>query len=213
MSLMHHSRNIAVLIGVTIGLLSGLFGVGGSSVSTPLLRILLTPYIVVELAHGNYLVAGWTFGGAAFTDILDGFLARRLGDQSKIGQYFDPIADKLLLTSIYVGLALGKAVPLWIVLLIFARDLWILALSGIALHFTEFRELQPSVWGKASTFLQILCALFIMIGNAFPDTFAARWSAVLIWPVALLTGFSGVHYVWRGLRSPDCHRRVSRRFE
>src|SRR4051812_15629732 len=91
---------------------------GGWWLSRPnlltLLRILLTPYIVLELGRGNYMVGGWTFGGAAFTDILDGFLARRLGDQSTVGQYFDPIADKLLLTSIYIGLALAKAVPLWI---------------------------------------------------------------------------------------------------
>ena len=96
-----------------------------------LARIIMTPFILIELSHGQYLIGGWMFGAAAFTDILDGLLARRFGVQSKIGQYFDPIADKVLLTSIYIGLALGRAVPLWIVLLIFARDLWILLLSGI----------------------------------------------------------------------------------
>src|SRR6266853_2819340 len=112
-----------------------------------LVRIVMTPFILIELSRGHYLAGGWMFGAAASTDILDGWLARRFGGQSKIGQYLDPIADKTLLTSIYVGLAMGGAVPWWIVLLIFARDLWILLLSGVALRFTEFRNLQPSAWG------------------------------------------------------------------
>src|ERR1017187_6535409 len=75
------------------------------------LRIALIPFIILELSRGNSLVGGWMFGGAAFTDILDGGLARRFGSESKFGQYLDPIADKILLTCIYIGLALGGAVP------------------------------------------------------------------------------------------------------
>src|SRR5580658_8992074 len=101
-------------------------------------RILMTPFILAELARGQYMAGGWMFGGAAFTDILDGGLARRFGTQSKVGQYLDPIADKILLSCIYVGLAMGRAVPVWVVVVIFARDLWILFLSGIALRFTQF---------------------------------------------------------------------------
>ena len=89
--------------------------------------------------------------------------------QSKVGQYLDPVADKILLTCIYVGLALGGAVPLWIVLLIIARDLWILLLSGVALRFTEFRNLQPSLWGKASTFFQIMAAVSVMAARAYSN--------------------------------------------
>ena len=107
----------------------------------------MTPFILIELSRGQYMVGGWMFGGAALTDILDGGLARHFRIQSKIGQYLDPIADKILLSCIYVGLALGGAVPVWIVVLIFARDLWILGLSAIALKFTGYRDLQPSIWG------------------------------------------------------------------
>jgi cardiolipin synthase len=164
-----------------------------------LVRILLTPFIVLELSRGNYMAGGWTFGGAAFTDILDGWLARRLGDQSKIGQYFDPIADKILLTSIYIGLALGKAVPLWIVLLIFARDLWILALSAIALRFTQFRGLQPSVWGKASTFFQIMAAVGIMAARAYENHWFLQIANGLLAGVVALAALSGLDYTWRGV--------------
>jgi cardiolipin synthase (CMP-forming) len=164
-----------------------------------LVRILMTPYILVELSRGHYMVGGWTFGAAAFTDVLDGGLARRFGGQSKIGQYLDPIADKILLTSIYIGLALARAVPPWIVLLIFARDLWILALSAVALRFTEFRELQPSIWGKASTFCQIMAAVGVMAAQAYGNQGFRKISTVLLGGVVVLALISGFDYGRRGV--------------
>jgi cardiolipin synthase len=178
-----------------------------------LVRILMTPFILIELSKGQYMIGGWTFGGAAFTDILDGLLARRFGSQSKIGQYLDPIADKVLLTCIYVGLAVGSAVPLWIVLLIIARDLWILLLSGIALRFTEFRHLEPSMWGKASTFFQIMAAVAVMAARAYGNDWFLKISTVLLAGVAVLALVSGVDYSLRGVvyfrqgaRSGEPHR-------
>jgi cardiolipin synthase len=164
-----------------------------------LVRIIMTPFILIELSKGQYMIGGWTFGGAAFTDILDGLLARRFGSQSKIGQYLDPIADKILLTCIYIGLALGGAVPLWIVLLIIARDLWILLLSGVALRFTEFRHLEPSVWGKASTFFQIMAAVGVMAARAYGNDWFLKISTVLLGGVVILAVVSGVDYSLRGV--------------
>jgi cardiolipin synthase len=164
-----------------------------------LVRIIMTPLILIELSRGQYMMGGWMFGAAAFTDILDGLLARRFGAQSKIGQYFDPIADKILLTSIYVGLALGGAVHLWIVLLIFARDLWILLLAGVALRFTEFRNLQPSLWGKASTFFQIMAAVSVMAWRAYGNDWFLKISTVLIGGVVILAAVSGIDYSLRGV--------------
>ena len=145
------------------------------------------------------MIGGWTFGAAAFTDILDGLLARRFDSQSKIGQYLDPVADKILLTSIYIGLALGGAVPLWIVLLIIARDLWILLLSAVALRFTQFRNLQPSVWGKASTFFQIMAAVAVMAARAYGNDWFLKISTVLMTGVVVLAVISGCNYSLRGL--------------
>ena len=164
-----------------------------------LVRIVMTPFILIALSKGQYMIGGWTFGAAAFTDILDGLLARRFGSQSKIGQYLDPIADKILLTSIYVGLAMGGAVPLWIVLLIIARDLWILLLSGVALQFTEFRHLQPSLWGKASTFFQIMAAVAVMAARAYGNDWFLKFSTALLAGVAILAVVSGVDYCLRGV--------------
>jgi cardiolipin synthase len=164
-----------------------------------LARIIMTPFILIELSRGQYMIGGWTFGAAAFTDILDGLLARRFDSQSKIGQYLDPVADKILLTSIYIGLALGGAVPLWIVLLIIARDLWILLLSGVALRFTQFRNLQPSVWGKASTFFQIMAAVAVMAARAYGNEWFLKISTVLMTGVVVLAAISGFDYSLRAV--------------
>ncbi len=165
-----------------------------------LVRIVLTPYILVQLAGGHYLIAGWTFGAAAWTDVFDGLLARRFDSQSKVGQYLDPVADKILLTLLYIGLALGGAVPVWIVVLILARDGWILLLSGIALRFTGFRRLQPSVWGKASTFFQIMAAVCVIGARAYENAWFLRVSNVLLAGVVILAVISGGDYSMRGIR-------------
>ena len=164
-----------------------------------LARIVMTPFILFELARGRYLAGGWMFGAAAFTDILDGGLARRFGAQSDIGQYLDPVADKILLSCIYIGLALGGAVPVWLVVVIFARDIWILLLSGVALRFTQFRNLQPSLWGKASTFAQIMAAVAVMAARGYGNPFFAGVAVPLIWAVALLAAISGFDYSLRGV--------------
>jgi cardiolipin synthase len=162
-------------------------------------RMLMTPFILIELSRGQYLAGGWMFGGAAFTDILDGALARRFGGQSKFGQYLDPIADKILLSSIYVGLALGNAVPVWVVAVIFARDFWILLLSALALRFTQFRNLNPSIWGKISTFAQIMAAVGVMGARAYGIEAFAQIAAVLIWGVVILAVISAADYTLRGV--------------
>jgi cardiolipin synthase len=163
------------------------------------LRIFMTPFILLKLSRGQYMVGGWTFGAAAFTDILDGSVARAFGSVTKTGQYLDPIADKILLSCIYVGLALGHAVPVWIVVVIFARDLWILLLSAVALRFTTFRELQPSVWGKASTFCQVMAAVGVMAARAYSNDAFLKISNVLLMGVVALAVVSGADYTLRGV--------------
>src|SRR6185312_15563086 len=165
-----------------------------------MLRVLMTPWILLELARGHYMIAGWTFGAAAFTDTLDGAVARRFGQESRVGQYLDPIADKLLLSSIYIGLMLGVAMPAWVVAIVFGRDLWILILSAIALRFTKFRELRPSVWGKASTFAQIMTAVGIMAAHAYKNQVFGQIAAILVWFVVVLAGVSAADYTARGVQ-------------
>jgi cardiolipin synthase len=164
------------------------------------LRIALIPFIFLELSRGNYLAGGWMFGAAAFTDIVDGGLARSFGSTSKFGQYLDPVADKLLLTAIYIGLARGGAVPVWIVVVILARDFWILGLSAIAFLFTTFRDLRPSIWGKLSTFVQVMAAVGVTAARAYGNEAFAMGADWLLKAVVVLAAISAADYAMRGIR-------------
>jgi cardiolipin synthase len=168
-------------------------------------RLAAVPFAVHAILHGQHSRALVIVLAAGLSDTVDGALARRFGMTTSVGAYLDPIVDKLFLSAVYISLAMIAAVPWWLVIEIFARDFLILAACAAAILFLHVRRFPPSIWGKASTFLQILCALVVMIGNTLPDTPAARWSSLLIWPVALLTAFSGLHYLWRGFRSPPSH--------
>ena len=168
-----------------------------------LIRLACVPFAVHAILreqHGRALVIVLAGG---VTDIIDGTLARRFGMGTRVGAYLDPITDKIFLSAVYISLAAISRVPRWLVIEIFARDFLILASCGAAILALHIHKFPPSVWGKASTFLQILCALVVMIGNAAPDSGASRWAAALFWPVAALTAFSGIHYLWRGLRRID----------
>ena len=160
----------------------------------------MTPLVIYALAQGRFVLGGWLFGGAAFTDLLDGAVARRFGGVSKLGLYLDPIADKILLSSTYIGLAAGGAVPVWVVVVIFGRDLWIVALSLAALRFTTFRDLNPSVWGKASTFVQVITAVAVMAAEGYGNAALRRVCDGLVLVVAAFAAISAADYSWRGIR-------------
>lgn len=163
------------------------------------LRVLMTPFILLRLSHGAWMSGGWLLGAAAFTDFLDGETARRFGWHSKVGVYLDPVADKILLTCVYIGLAIAGAVPIWLLALILGRDIWILTMSAIALRFTKYRELNPSRWGKWSTFAQIMAAVCIIGVRAYGNPIFSEAAGLLVWVVAALAVISGVDYTWRGI--------------
>ena len=165
-----------------------------------LARLLLAPIIVSAILHRRAFAALSLFAIAAATDVIDGYLARHFSAATAAGAFLDPIADKLLLTSVYLALALAGSVPWWLVGAIFARDLLILASAAVALLATKLRAFPPSVWGKASTFFQILTAVAFMGRDAFASPLLAALAAALVWPTLALTVWSGIHYGWRGAR-------------
>src|SRR5258705_1121480 len=155
-------------------------------------RLLAAPFAVQAILreqHGRALAIVLV---AALTDTIDGALARRFGMATSAGAYFDPIVDKVFLSAVYFSLAIISTVPWWLVIEIFTRDVLILAASGVLLLMGR-RRFPPSVWGKASTFLQIALALAVMIRNASPG--AAPPLDILVWAVAALTAFRGIHYL------------------
>jgi cardiolipin synthase len=159
------------------------------------IRLILAPFIAADILTDHYGRAILLLFAAGFTDVIDGFLARRLGESTRVGAYLDPIADKILLVVIYLALGSAHAIPWWMVALVFGRDLLILSMAAYGLAFTKVRKFPPSIWGKVSTFLQIAAALVVMgdrDGIPGPVTLA-------LWLMVAGTIWSGFHYAWRGI--------------
>ena len=169
-----------------------------------LLRLVLTPFVALAIVNASYGRAIVLLLAAGFTDVIDGFLARRLGATTTVGAYFDPIADKILLAVIYVALGAVHAIPWWMVGIVFGRDVLILAMAVYGLICTSIRKFPPSVWGKISTFFQIAAALVVM-GDRAGIPAPVR---LALWLMVAGTVWSGVHYAWRGfnvLREETAH--------
>lgn len=163
------------------------------------LRIVLVPLILLALLSGRYLSALALFGIASVTDILDGAAARRFGSTTSTGAYLDPIADKCLLSGVFLALAAVHFVPWWLVVLIFARDLFILGGVALVMRLTTERHFPPSIWGKASTFVQICTVAFALGRAVFPIPLLATTASAMIWPCAFFTLASGLHYTFRAI--------------
>jgi cardiolipin synthase len=157
-------------------------------------RLLLTPVIVLAILHGQWNEAFWISIAAGLTDVLDGLAARWLRISSRVGAYLDPIADKLLLSVIYLVFGFAHAIPWWMVALVFGRDLFILAMAAYGYFYTPIRDFPPTVWGKLSTFVQIIAALAVMNehgGSSIPQQ-------PFLWTMVGTTAWSGIHYGWSG---------------
>ena len=160
-----------------------------------LARLVLAPFIASDILRGHYSRAIILLFAAGFTDVIDGYLARRLKASTPAGAYFDPIADKILLSVVYVSLGLAAAMPWWMVGVVFGRDILILAMAAYGLLFTSLRKFPPSVWGKISTFFQIAAALVVMGDRAgIPAPVTLALCLMLVGTIV-----SGLHYMWRGL--------------
>src|SRR5579885_2536958 len=131
------------------------------------LRIVLVPFIIQSVFNERHVTALILFACAAITDSIDGAVARRFGAITRTGAYLDPIADKCLLSGVFLSLAASSILPWWFVSIIFGRDLYILLAVALILLFTPVRRFPPSVWGKLSTFIQILTAVAWMARNVF----------------------------------------------
>jgi cardiolipin synthase len=154
-----------------------------------ILRLVLVPFVILAVLDGHHTLALALFAGAAATDVLDGAVARRFRLATPVGAWLDPVADKCLLSGVFLALASAGTVPWWLVFLIFGRDLYILIGAAIVMFLTPVREFPPSIWGKLSTFVQIVTAVVSMAGR----------SSVMFWPCAAFTFWSAIPYTWRTL--------------
>jgi len=170
-----------------------------------IVRLLLAPFVFRAIIDGRHTAALVLFACAALTDGLDGMLARRFGQTTSTGAFLDHIADKFLLSGVYLALAIVGSVPWWLVIVVLGRDVFLLASSGIVMRLTDFSQFQPSVWGKISTLVQIVCAIAWMLQNAGISPQLRGVAEALVWPTAAITLWSGLHYSWRALRFLRVH--------
>jgi cardiolipin synthase len=170
-----------------------------------ILRLVLVPAVIRAILAGDHLQALVLFAAAAVTDVLDGATARTFQITSDFGAYLDPIADKALLSGVFLALALSGSIPWWLVILIFGRDIYLLLAAGLMLWLTSRRNFPPSSWGKASTFVQIVTAIAWMTRNLSHVPVLDRISTALLWPCAAVTIWSGLHYTWRGVQLARTH--------
>jgi cardiolipin synthase (CMP-forming) len=167
--------------------------------SLTLLRLLLVPFVIRAILTRRPVLALALFAAAAATDALDGAAARGLGTVTRSGAYLDPIADKTLLSGVFVALAAARTIPWWLVVLVLGRDVYILLGAAAFMLFTKIRKFPPSVWGKLSTFVQILTVVVWLAGNCLQAPWIHAAASGMIWICAAATLWSGLHYTWRGI--------------
>lgn len=163
-----------------------------------LLRLIFIPFAVIAVLGNHYAWALSIFIIAGVTDGLDGLLARLLEQKTLLGQYLDPVADKLLLSTMFLTLAFVHKIPWTVTVLVFFRDIVILVVCTLLYATGIMRTFQPSWIGKANTLAQILTVLLVMVHEVDPGSYwfkLGRTGGINL--TVALTVLSGVHYIIR----------------
>lgn len=160
-----------------------------------LLRMVFLPFIVIKLLEGHYLSALILFVLAGLSDGLDGLLARTLKQQTILGQYLDPIADKLLLSTVFLVLSILHKIPWKFTVLVFSRDISILAASAVLYAIAGLRDFSPSIFGKANTFAQVAAVFFVLLMQVTHGRWIAIARLTCLRAVFSFTIISGLHYI------------------
>jgi cardiolipin synthase len=161
-----------------------------------LLRMMFVPFIVIKLVEGHYLLALILFVLAGFSDGLDGLLARTLKQQTVLGQYLDPIADKLLLSTMFMVLSILHKIPWKFTVLVFSRDITILMASAVLYAIAGLRDFRPSIFGKANTFAQVAAVFFVLLFEINRSRGVAIGRLVFLRATFAFTIISAMHYVF-----------------
>lgn len=170
-----------------------------------ILRIFLSVPVVWALLVGRFDLALVLFLVAGVSDGLDGYLAKHYGWQSVLGGYLDPLADKVLLVSSYLSLALIGIIPIWLVLLVILRDL-VIVTGALVYHFRVSNlEADPSRISKLNTLMQILLVLAVVFDKGLMEL-PAWMITLLVATVAGTTLASGISYVWVWSRRAAGHQ-------
>jgi cardiolipin synthase (CMP-forming) len=162
-------------------------------------RFLLVPFVLYSIFAGHMAVALAGFVLAGISDGVDGFIARRFNQRSELGAYLDPIADKLLLVSIFGVFGYLGQLPLWLVFLVISRDAMIVGAVVLSTIMGNPVKMHPLMVSKANTAFQIVLAAFVLAELAFSLSYT-KLELCLVWLVALLTALSAAAYLVSWMR-------------
>jgi cardiolipin synthase len=161
-----------------------------------LARICLAPFLVSAILDRQFTLSFYLFVAAGLTDALDGTLARLLKQRTTLGEYLDPVADKLLLSTLFLVLMHMGLIPVRVTVMVFGRDVGILVVAAILYAAAGRREFTPSIFGKANTLAQVAAVAAVLLNQLT----AARWVAEVrmaaLGSTMVLTVVSGLHYAW-----------------
>ncbi len=161
-----------------------------------LLRMIFLPFIVINLVKHDFKWALVLFVLAGLSDGLDGLLARTLHQQTLLGQYLDPIADKLLMSTMFLVLSIEqpRLLPWKYTILVFSRDISILLISGVLFMIAGLRDFRPSIFGKANTFAQVAAVFFVLLSLVEPVRWVWIARTTFLRATFIFTIVSAVHY-------------------
>ncbi|HXO00286.1 MAG TPA: CDP-alcohol phosphatidyltransferase family protein [Candidatus Acidoferrales bacterium] len=158
------------------------------------LRLAFLPVFIITIHYERY---GWAMAIliiAGLTDALDGWLARGLNQKTPLGAYLDPIADKLLVSSSYLVLALHNKIQWWLAILVLGRDVSLLVASAVVLITVGYISLPPSIYGKATTFFELLLIFLVLLLAIRNNHTLEVVQEVCKYCVAVFVCISGLHY-------------------
>lgn len=161
-----------------------------------LMRLFIIPFLVIAILDGHYRLSFALFILAGMSDALDGLLARWLKQKTTLGQYLDPIADKLLLSTLFVVLTHVGMIPQYVTVLVFSRDVGILLISTLLFVTNALRDFRPSLFGKLNTLTQILALIAVLCQKIFVSVHLATARDILVRAIAVLAPLSAAQYAW-----------------
>jgi cardiolipin synthase len=172
-----------------------------------LMRLFALPFLVIAILDGHWNSAFALMMFAGVSDGFDGLLARWLNQQTTLGLYLDPIADKLLLSTLFITLTIVHDIPLRVTILVFSRDFGILIISILLFATHTLRDFRPSFLGKINTFLQIIAVGCLMGSHVFKELqpHLTEPLTLMLWAIAILAPISAAQYAWivvRRIASP-----------
>ena len=165
-----------------------------------LLRLFIIPFLVIEILDSHFRVAFALFLLAGISDGLDGLLARWLSQRTTVGLYLDPIADKLLLSTLFVVLTHVGLMPRYVTVLVFSRDLGILLIATLLFATGALRDFRPSLLGKLNTLFQIITLTAVLSERIFQSANLTLLREGLVRLIAILAPLSAAQYAWLVIR-------------